>query len=444
MSLHLKTNDIAMQSTLNRFNPWWRLKVAPASLVGKPREVFATLQQSLALRQMLIITGLRRVGKTTLIFQLIDRLLKSKSATPYQLLYYSFDEARFGLEEVISFYQTHVLQSELLGHERIYFFLDEIQKLPNWPEQIKILYDLHPNVKIILSGSANLAMKVGSRESLAGRFFEYAIAPLDFPEYLRFKDVEIDAEREAIFQTSLVVEFQKYLKSGGFIEALAFDEAQTVKYFKESLLERAIYRDIPEVFAVAAPDLLGRLLHILAQRPGLYLEYKNLANDLQWDQRTVANYFNYLEYSFLVQKLYNYSTNLLSSEKKLKRVYLSNPGFTFALTGELNLPLLLEQFWINCLRAKYFYRSPQKEEVDLIHAEGHAVLPIEIKIRENVTAKHADALLKFLRRFNLKDGLMISAQTETEVRNNGKSVKVLPYWKYWSIMKWLEEATKKA
>ena len=428
-----------MQLIFNQFNPWWQRQQVPGPLLGKSRQILPTVYESLSLRQMTFISGLRRVGKTTLIFQLIDRLLREKNVVPYHVLYFSFDEARYELDELVDFYQTNILQNDLRAFERIYIFLDEIQKLPRWPEQIKILYDLHPNLKITLSGSANIIMKVKSRESLAGRFFDYALEPLDFSEYLTFKGVAVDRDREAIFQQNLIKEFRQFLKTGGFIEAMPFDDTQLLKYFKDSILERVTYRDIPEVFSIAAPDLLLRLLGILAQKPGLYLEYKNLASDLQFDQRTITNYFSYLEYSLLIQKLYNYSTNLLTSEKKLKRVYLTNAGFTCALAGDMNFPLLMEQFWINFLKARYFYRSPQKDEVDLVHVSGNVALPIEIKMRENVTLKDAGALWKFLRYFGLKQGLLISLKTETEFASNGLRLKVLPYWKYWSILKWLEE-----
>jgi hypothetical protein len=427
-----------MQLILNQFNPWWQMQAVPEVLLGKPRQILPTLYESLSLRQMTFISGLRRVGKTTLIFQLIDRLLREKNVTPYNALYFSFDESRYNLEELFAFYQTHILQNDPRAFERIYIFLDEIQKLPRWPEQVKILYDLHPNLKITLSGSANIIMKVKSRESLAGRFFDYKIEPLDFPEYLTFQNVLVDHAREAVFQQTLIKEFRQFLKTGGFIEAMPFADTQLIKYFKDSILERITYRDIPEIFSIAVPDLLLRLLGILAQTPGLYLEYKNLASDLQFDQRTITNYFSYLEYSLLIQKLYSYSTNLLSSEKRLKRVYLTNTGFTHALIGDINFPLLMEQFWINFLKAQYFYRSPQKDEVDIVHVAEKFCLPIEIKMRENVSAKDAAALFKFLRQFDLKEGLMISLQTETEFANNGRRVKVLPYWKYWSILQMIE------
>ncbi|MFQ5638564.1 MAG: ATP-binding protein [bacterium] len=391
---------------------------------------------------MIFITGLRRVGKTTSLFQLIDWLIRDKHIAPEAILYYSFDEARYDLEQIFNFYQSHILQDEIQQFERIYVFLDEIQKLPAWPDKVKMFYDMHPNIKMILSGSANLVMKAGSRESLAGRFFDYTMTPLDFPEFLTFRGVEVDPDHEIVFQQTITREFQRFLKTGGFIEAITYDDLLLINYFKDSILERVAYRDIPDIYSISVPDLLIRLLNIFAQWPGMYLDYKNLANDLQFDQRTITNYLNYLEYSYLVQKLYNFSTNLLTSEKKLKRAYLSNTGFTNALANRFDLPVLLEQFWINFLKSKYFFRSPHKDEVDLVLVEGRSVLPIEIKIRESITAKMVGSLFKFLSRFKVKRGLLISKQTDKEFNRNDQSVRVLPYWRYWSILKHIDELTK--
>ncbi len=438
MLLKFKINYIIMELIFNNFNPWWRVQNVPTSLVGKPREVLDPLKKSLSLKQMTLITGLRRVGKTTLIFQLIDWLIREQNISPYNILYHSFDEARLYLENIVNYYQTTVLKQDLLQVDQIYIFLDEIQKLPGWSEQVKILYDMHPNVKITLSGSANLIMKAGSRESLAGRFFEYEINPLDFTEYLIFRNVEIDYSREAVFKQTIAIEFNQFLKTGGFIEALSFDDIQLVRYFKDSILERVTFRDIPEVFSISVPDLLLRLLNILAQRPGLYLDYKNLANDLKFDQRTINNYFDYLEYSFLIQKLYNFSPNLLTSERKLKRAYLANTGFTFSLASAMIFPKIVEQFWVNFLRAKYFYRSPQKDEVDMVLANNKITMPVEIKMRENISKKTAAPLLKFLHKFDQRRGLIISLQDETEISHDNKFIQVFPYWKYWSILDWLE------
>jgi hypothetical protein len=273
----------------------------------------------------------------------------------------------------------------------------------------------------------------GTRESLAGRFFDFMIKPLDFEEYLDFKEVSIDKHREKIFEKDLKRHMAVFLKTGGFIEALDMDEPVLRKYLKESLLERVIFVDIPQTFKLDLPELLMKLLTITAARPGFYLDYKNLSNDLNIDQRTIANYISYLEYALFLQKLYNYSRNLLTSEKKLKRLYPCNTAFTLALNPQAELPAVLEQFFVNSLDAKFFLKTPQKEEIDIIHAHDKVVLPVEIKIKEKIGRDDVKTLFKFLERNKLKKGLLVTLDTETKFEKDGLLIEAIPYWKHWSI-----------
>jgi uncharacterized protein len=205
------------------------------------------------------------------------------------------------------------------------------------------------------------------------------------------------------------------------------------KYLKESLLERVIFVDIPQTFKLDLPDLLMKLLTITASRPGFYLDYKNLSNDLNIDQRTIANYISYLEYALFLQKLYNYSPNLLTSEKKVKRLYPCNTAFTLALNPQADLPSVLEQFFVNSLDAKFFLKTPQKEEIDIIHAHDKVVLPVEIKIKEKIGRNDVKTLFKFLEKNNLKKALLITLDTETKFEKESLLIEAIPYWKYWSI-----------
>ena len=398
------------------------------------------MKNSLSHRQITIITGLRRVGKTTLMFQLIDALLK-ENVNPFHILYFSFDESQYALDEILEFYQQEVLQGDIRNHEKIFLFLDEIQKLPQWSEKIKMIYDLYPNVKITVSGSASILLFRHSRESLAGRFFEYTIQPLNFLEFLSFKNVEIDFQRETIFKTTIISHLNHFYKTGGFIEAISLNPLLLKKYFRETLLERVIFKDIPENFSVKRPALLLQLVQLVANQPGMYLDYKNVANDLNVDQRTVAEYITYLEYSLLIQKLYNFSPNWLTSEKKTKRAYLSNTGFTLAMAEKTEFPVIVEQFWINFLAGKYFYRSPQKDEVDLVLKNHQHPLPVEIKLRNKINLKGAKVLFKFMNRFQISTGLMITLDTEGQFNQNGKTVHLIPYWKYHSILTFLKANT---
>jgi len=414
------------------FNPWWRTGRVPTSLVGRRRKIFSEVFSYLDLRQMQILYGPRRAGKTTLMFQVIDELLRKKT-DPSRIFYYSFDEKREDIESLLRFYEQEILGDRLSDAGRVFLFLDEIQKLEGWPEKTKVIYDFHPKVKMFLSGSASIALAKESKESLAGRFFEFLVEPLDLEEYLEFTGTEIDRRREKVYELEIKRSLRHHALTGGFIEALALDDIQRKKYFRESLLERVIYRDIPEHFTVKSMDLPYLLMSVFCDRPGMLVDYRSLGNDLGHDQRTVAGYVSYLEYSLLAHKLYNFSPNRLTSEKKARKIYPSSTAFTAALSGVSEFAPLAEQYFAINLKARFFWRSPQKDEVDLVLTPDDRIIPVEIKMRETIKERDARPLFKFMARYGISSGLVISLDTEGRFDDGVRAVEVIPYWRYWTI-----------
>jgi len=421
-----------IEMTIFDFNPWWKTLSVPKHYKGKTRDILKTLISYLDYRQIILIFGLRRAGKTTIMYQLIDYLLEKHNA--FQIMYFSFDEQQFDPEELLNIYQTEILKKSLQTDQTIFLFFDEIQKLKDWANKIKLIYDRYPNIKIIVSGSSNLLLQSSIKESLAGRFFEFSIDPLNFDEYIRFKGISIDKEREALYESEIKIQIQSYLKTGGFIEAITFDEVVMKKYFKESLLERVIYKDIPETFKINSPHLLFKLLNIITSNPGLYLDYKLIGNDLKIDQRTISNYFNYLENSLLLKKLYNYSKNQLTSEKKLKRMYVNNTAFIYALSSDnTSLDVILENYFVCMFTANFFYRSPQKKEVDII-LNKKLPIPVEIKFRNKIRHQDLKNTIAFMNKFKVNKGIIISKDHDEIINIDNLRLYILPYWKYWSIL----------
>lgn len=137
----------------------------------------------------------------------------------------------------------------------------------------------------------------------------------------------------------------------------------------------------------------------------------------------------------LVQKVYNYSTNLITSEKKLKKIYLSNIAFSISLAYSFDMSLLLEQYFINRFRTRFFSRTPQKDEVDIILESDRKVVPVEIKIKNKIDRNSLKPMLKFLKSINQKKGYLISKDTEKIYSTDKYIIEAIPYWKYWSIRK---------
>ena len=156
-----------IKDALLDFNPWWK---GPFHLDYKERELYAKLQKYLPLPQILAFTGLRRVGKTTILYKIIQDFTE-KGTNPRKILYFSFDD--FKEAEL-----RMVLQAaeELTEVKPQLIIFDEIQKVPGWEGQLKVLYDLlGKKTKILISGSESLFIKKKLKETLAGRIFEFKV-----------------------------------------------------------------------------------------------------------------------------------------------------------------------------------------------------------------------------------------------------------------------------
>lgn len=399
----------------------------------KKRKLFNTLAGELNSRQVISITGLRRTGKTTLMKQLIDHLIKTRKTKRERILFYSFDEEQPRIEEIFREYEAR-LGKEILGRKhRTYVFLDEVQKLPNWQNQVKYYYDNYQNLKFFVSGSSSLFIKKHVQESLAGRIYEFVLTPLTFKEFLAFRDRDDMAKKKDLFQDSLKNEFLRYQKRQ-FVELVNESEERIAEYTR-TMVEKIVYQDIPKIFPIEHEEVLIRILKIVASKPGLLSDYGSLSKELGISRVTLSNYFFYLEESFLIKKLYNFSKNMLTSEKKMKKFYLSTTSFFPFLNNGIDEARLVENLAVVFTNARFFWRTPQKYEIDAVLKENDEIIPIEVKYRERVTRKNLKNLLRFCERFKADRAVMItkdkSGEDEFVLRDKRKvKIRFVPAWRF--------------
>ncbi|MFA5050344.1 MAG: ATP-binding protein [Candidatus Micrarchaeia archaeon] len=399
-----------LEEALSDSNPWWKGAFFP--ITYKPREEYKKIEPFITKKQIIGIYGLRRTGKSYLLYHIIKRLLEDKK-DPKIMVYFSFDAFRnTTLSEVLK------ESTNITGKEPKFLFLDEVQKIENWQEQVKRIYDLK-NIKIFVTGSESLFLKKTSKESLAGRIFEFEMKPLSFREYLGFKGIKITK----IYSEEIKKALNHYLLTGGFPELVEETDSFFIrKYIKEGIIDKAIFREIPETFSIDDPSFLEKIMNILVDNPGLLLDKNDLANTLGIYRKTVTKYLFYLESSFLIRNTYNYSTNVSTSEKKLKKYY---PGFSClgigAKSDSAYVGKVVESVCVNHLNAKFFWRNPQKDEIDIILTEP--LLPIEVKYQEN---PEIGGMKKFQERFNARKGLVITKNTDKKE----KGIEFIPLWKW--------------
>jgi hypothetical protein len=361
----------------------------------KKREICDTLLGYWDERQIVELVGLRRVGKTTLFFQIINHILE-EGINPFSIWYFTFDEETPNLEELFNIfsYQTRV---DFKG-EKVYIFLDEIQKLPNFQNQLKVYYDLYPNLKFFISGSTSLFIKKKTQESLAGRVFSFFLTPLNFREYLYFKEKSHILDKPFAFGQEIEKEFEIFLESQ-FIEAIEMKEPLKRKEYLISIIKKIIFEDIPLTFPVENPEILWRVVQIIGQNPGVVIDYQSLSREIGISNKTLSSYFYYLEESFLLKKIYNFSRNMLTSEKKLKKFYLSSPSFCTALSDFVEKGKLVENLVISLRNYRFFWRDSYKHEVDFIFVENSEIIPIEIKYKEKLFEKEFKNIFIFARKY---------------------------------------------
>ena len=397
----------------------------------KERKLFNDLVKEIKSKQIISVIGLRRTGKTTILKQLIDHLIKSEKIKREHILFYSFDEEQPKIEQIIQDYETRLGKDIFKIKDKIYIFLDEIQKLEKWQNQIKYFYDYYKNIKFFITGSSSLFIKKQTQESLAGRIYEFILNPLSFEEFLVFRNKEELLEKKNLFQDSLRKEFLSYQKRQ-FIELVYESEEKTGQYIR-TMVEKIIFQDIPKIFPIEHEELLLKILKIVASNPGMLSDYESLSKELGISRITLSNYFFYLKESFLIKKLYNFSSNMLTSEKKMKRFYLTTTSFFPFLNDKVDEAKLMENLVVVSVNAKFFWRTPQKYEVDIILEENGKIIPLEVKYKENITAKDLKNLLRFCERFNVKEALMItknkSGETEFKLKNKIK-IKFIPAYKF--------------
>ncbi len=402
-------------------NPWWKITL---SVSYHHRDIYDEIKKYLSTKQIIAFTGLRRVGKTTLMLKIIQEYLQ-RGTNPDNILYFSFDEFHdTEIREIIKEYQ--VIKQKQLTDGKYVFLFDEIQKVTNWEEQIKRIYDIyHKNIKIIISGSESLFIRKKSKESLAGRIFEFKIEPLSFKEFLVFKEITIKDEK--IYDKELQMLFNEFILTQGLPELINVQDKEMIKkYIKESIIEKTIYNDIPLLFNVKDISVIRSIINIIMENPGQVIEINDLAKELSLSRQTLSLYLSYLEESFLIRKLYNYAKNRRKIERKLKKYYPTIIDTTLLFKEDiLSQSKVFETVMVNQLNAEYFWRDPYKNEVDIVIDTNHKILPIEIKYGKI----EFHGLYKFMEQFTCKEGCIISKNKQEEIQEHGKKISIIPAYK---------------
>jgi len=342
-----------MEEILYQYNPWWEELVFNEEII--PRERYLDrLIKYLDNKQIISLTGLRRVGKTTLMKLIIKELIRRGTSSKF-ILYISLDDYLFHQKSIIEIINEYRKLHKLKIEEKIYLFLDEVTYKDNFHIQLKNIYDSQ-NTKIF-AASSSASMLRDKKASLTGRAITLEIKPLDLEEYLFFKGITVKKRDKQLYKSY----FLDYIKDGGMPENVLNPNRE----YLMNLVDDIIQKDITAFHGLKNHQILRDYFLLLMERSGKQLSINKIAKILSISPDTSKRYLSYFESTYLIHLLPRWGkTNqkLLSA----KKIYASDLGIKHLFMGDRDLGSYFENYIYLVLRNKkiLYYLYENTVEID--------------------------------------------------------------------------------
>ncbi|NOZ45719.1 MAG: ATP-binding protein [Chlorobi bacterium] len=356
-----------MEKILYQYNPHWEAKAKTYSYF-KRGIILQKLINELNNKQVTFITGLRRIGKTTIMRMIIDYLIEKMGVKASVILYISLDNyiiSKSAIAEIVeAFRKIHRLKHD----DFVYLFFDEVTYQKDYEIQLKNLYDFG-NCKIFVS-SSNASLLRSGKPYLTGRNRIFELLPLDFGEYLEFKNIKIRKSDSYLLEEY----FKQFLNTGGIPEYVLHND---VTYIHE-LVDDIINKDIAAQYKVRNPGILQDYYLLLMERAGKQVSINKVAAILKISTETSKRYLQYFANSFLI---YTINRKGKTNEQLLapKKIYAADIGMRNFYTGFRDIGSLFENYIylkIKHLNPQYIYQDAAEidfitKDNDLIEAKYH-------------------------------------------------------------------------
>ena len=376
-------------------------------------------------KHIVVISGLRRVGKSTLLLK-----IKQKLGGDY---YLNFDDERLSGFKLKDFQALLEVFLELYGEQKVFYF-DEIQNVEGWERFVRRMYDYGNKVYLTGSNARLLSPELGTH--LTGRYIQYELFPFSFAEFLRFKNFKVNLKRLNTFQkVKLLKLFKEYLEKGGVPEFLFSENQDILKLLYENIL----YRDIAVRFDVSNTASLRELGKYILSNFATEVSFNRLKDLLGVKSHTtVANYFKYFEDAYLAFLVPQFHYSVKKQALSAKKLYTIDTGLCriVGFNFSQNLGRALENLVFLELKRRgkevYYFKS-NGSECDFLIREGLEVkeaIQVSAEILPENKEREVGALLLALKKFNLSEGKIITLEQEEEWEVEGRLIKVVPVYKW--------------
>ncbi len=311
-------------------NPWWE---AEYKFIGIKREKYLNiLIQNLNNKDIIFLTGLRRIGKSTILKQLIYLLINEQKINPKEICYLSLDNYSFKEYTITELVRQFRKINNLRINDKIYLFLDEITYKDSFKEELKNLYDLEHTKIFATSSSANKL--VDKKALLTGRARTIEVNPLDFQEFLIFKNYKPKNSEKYLLENY----FKKYMELGGIPEYVITEDPTYVT----NLTENILYKDIIAANNIKNSENVKDLFRLLCERVGKPLSNNKLANIIGINKNTVKKYIGFFKETYLFYVIEKDAKTLNQRIADNKKIYCADVGIKNVSTGFKDLGAIYE------------------------------------------------------------------------------------------------------
>jgi hypothetical protein len=400
---------------------------------GIEREQLAQVERAIASPHAVIISGLRRVGKSTLLAQLAQRL---GAANFY---YLNFEDERFLGFQAEDANELYQLLLELFG-ERRSFIMDEIQNVSGWERWVRRFMDLGFKFYLTGSNAALLSRELGSR--LTGRYVPIELFPFSFTEFLRWRQWSLPEFQHltTVDHARLQQYLDEYLRLGGLPEPLKYPELGLARVLYDDIL----YRDITTRYRIEAVRALKELAFYLMSNPASLVSFNKLKAQFHLGSvNTIKNYVEYLENSWLIFTVTVYDYSVKRQQIAPKKVYCIDTGLANAIGFAFspNTGKLLENLIFLALRRQtteiYYVASAMGYEVDFYLPQSRQLIQVTQHLDQPETrAREIRALMEALRDFKLTHGLILAERNAPPIEEQGLTIEIC------SLVEWLAHQAK--
>jgi predicted AAA+ superfamily ATPase len=369
-----------------------------------PRIIFSDIEKHLDTTEAVILTGMRRTGKTTLLTLIKDRLKTDNKLfldleNPLNRKYFEEED-----------YEKIKATLGFLGlgfKKRPYILLDEIQHVKTLPSVAKYFID-HYNVKFFLTGSASFYLKNLFTESLAGRKAIFEVFPLTFREFLTFKQSQFKIHGTPVIKSvfaSMDRLYDEYMRYGGFPEVVLKEDSREKAKALEDIFTSFFQLEVLQLGDFRRNDIIRDLMLLLMQSTGSKLDILHISRDMKVSRPTLYDYLAFLEGTYFIKTIRSFSKGRSTEVRKMPKVYVCDTGLAnhFARLDEGHI---FENSIFQNLRVKgdlNYYQKKSGVEIDFILDKKNAY---EVKI--NPSESDIRRMKKLSHELGLKNCRMVS------------------------------------